>query len=120
MIILFLKTGSIIGKTDDFNKIVELLTPLGIQLYRTITEEGIGIYLTIDTDKFREKTKRNAGPKHKSIYIDNIFEEYSVEKVKELIKEHGGKEAAKMLHVSRATLYRRLKEAENINSEYIL
>lgn len=120
MINLFLKTGSIVEKTDNFNEIADLLSPLGVKIYRTITEDGVGMYLTLDTNTFRAKTKRNAGPKHKALYTDNIFEDFTVERVKELIKEHGGKEAAKMLHVSRATLYRRLKEATDINSEYIL
>lgn len=93
--------------TDDFTRICKLLARAGINL---VVEEG-QLSLDIDEPKLLRVITRNAGGS-KAIKIKGEFQSIKVSDVRKLMKEYGSSIVAKELGISRATLYNRLKEAD--------
>ena len=93
--------------TDDFNRITKLLSRAGIIL---MVHEG-QLSLDIDEPKLLRVITRNAGGS-KAIRIKGEFQSIKVSDVRKLMKEYGSSIIAKELGISRATLYNRLKEAD--------
>lgn len=63
--------------------------------------------IRIDSEKVKNKLNRNAGRKRRC-----TEKTYTLEEVKKMLKNLTAKEVAENLGLSRATLYRRLKDAE--------
>ena len=93
--------------TDDFNRITKLLSRAGIIL---IVQEG-QLSLDIDEPKLLRVITRNAGGS-KAIKIKGEYQSIKVSDVRKLMREYTAKVVAEELGISRATLYNRLKEAE--------
>ena len=93
--------------TDDFNRICKILARAGINL---VVEEG-QLSLDIDEPKLLRVITRNAGGS-KAIKIKGEYQSIKVSDVRKLMKEYTAKVVAEELGISRATLYNRLKEAE--------
>lgn len=90
-------------KIDKFN---EIFAKTGVYLeIKKFKNE----YIQINFDT--EKNKRGAGRRQK-----NVKGSYTLEEVEKMLAERGADETAKVLGVSRATFFRKLKRCRNLNN----
>lgn len=93
--------------TDEYNRISKQLERVGVEIG---FDDG-GMFLNIDESKLHRMITRNAGGS-KAIKIKGEFQSIKISDVRKLMKEYTAKIVAQELGISRATLYNRLKEAE--------
>lgn len=100
------------SETDsaDFREMEPLLQRLGINI---VIERG-EMHLEINEKTLKRHMTRYAGAKPKGIKINGSLSEITLEEARELIRVFGREEAGKYLGISGKTLYRKLKEAEEL------
>ena len=97
----------------EIERLKGVLAPLGIEL--GIDNELMALVFQYDSNKLQEKQTRNAGrPRAKE--RDRSLP-YTITEVKTMMKEMTADQVAAQIGVSRATLYRKLKEADKLNKE---
>lgn len=95
--------------TAHIHELIEIMEKAGISM--DIDEEYLTI--TYDTNDVWHSYTRNAG-RHR-IESSNI----SVKEAEQMIRDSSAIETAKVLGISKATLYRRIKEAKESGNRYI-
>ncbi|MEF9941037.1 MAG: hypothetical protein RR705_04235 [Lachnospiraceae bacterium] len=107
---------------EDIKTLQCLMMKLGINVYcKTMIPPSLGeeipnessLIIEYDLDMVKEKTTRHAGRKYK------LFKHYQVLDVRNMIDAEGAQAAALQLGMSKATMYRKLKEATKWNEDYI-
>ena len=93
--------------TDEYTRMAKQLERVGV----VVDFDDGGMYLDIDESKLHRVITRNAGGS-KAIKIKGEYQSIKVSDVRKLMKEYTAKVVAEELGISRATLYNRLKEAE--------
>ena len=93
-------------QTDELKRIIKQLERVGVFL-----SFDDGLSLEVDESKLHRMITRNAGGS-KAIKIKGEYQSIKVSDVRKLMKEYTAKVVAEELGISRATLYNRLKEAE--------
>lgn len=88
----------------------ELLKDLGVsfKLQQTGRNKDNSIVIYYDTEKMEQKTKRNAGAKRKYLGY------HEAAAIRERMKTESADQIAQDLGIGRATLFRRLKKAEEM------
>ena len=92
------------------NEINEVLSRIGMELEIVQHKQKNYLDINYDTDAYKKATSRNAGKKRKTISPTRVQD----------IKQMTKTQAAAELGVSRSTLYRRLKEAQESGINYII
>lgn len=102
---------------ENINELAELLDGIGIKIkIKEFEDSSKGIKINYDIDEIERKLKRNAGRKH----IDCLVN-MTVEEVRERMnKGESAKMIASELGISRSTLFRKLKYAEEHDIEFLL
>ena len=93
--------------TDEYNRLTKQLKRTGVEV---CVDYG-SMFLEIDEAKLHRVITRNAGGS-KAIKIKGEYQSIKVNDVRKLMREYTAKVVAEELGISRATLYNRLKEAE--------
>lgn len=97
----------------EIERLKDLLAPLGIELI--MDTELMALVFQYDSNELQAKQTRNAGrPRAKK--RDRVSP-YTITEVKTLMKELPADQVAAQVGVSRATLYRKLKEADKFSKE---
>ena len=95
-------------KDAEIERLRGVLAPLGIEL--TMDTEMMALVFQYDSNELQTKQTRNAGrPRAKA--RDRAMP-YTITEVKNMMKEMPADQVAAQIGVSRATLYRKLKEAD--------
>lgn len=101
---------------EDVKSLCELLKSVGIDSLAEESEADRECFLTLKWDDcvVKKKTTRRAGQKRKP-----INEIVKVEEVRDRLKREKPEQVASSLGISKATLYRKLKRAEELGNEYL-
>ena len=95
---------------------VEKLKKLGVE----VTKGFYGMELRIDTDRFRTSVTRKAGRKTIGLKKNGFLVSVTVEDIRKEIAEKGQTKTAEEYGISRRTLMRKIKEAEELESETLI
>lgn len=101
---------------EDVKSLCELLKSVGIDSLAEESEADRECFLTLKWDDcvVKKKTTRRAGQKRKP-----TNEIVKVEEVRDRLKREKPEQVASSLGISKATLYRKLKRAEELGNEYL-
>lgn len=105
-------------KDRSLQDLLHHLEHIGIKCDIKDKEREYGNYSLIlewDTNDVQQKTTRNAGAKRKHISL----KDRKVEDIRKRMETESAEEVAKSLGISRATLFRKLKEAEEMEDDEI-
>ena len=100
----------------ESEKYIQAFKKLGIDIRKGFG----GLELSVDTDKFRNAVTRNAGRKTIGLKKDGYLVSLTVEEALRKISENGQEATAKEYGISRRTLMRRIKEAQDFESDVLL
>ncbi len=104
--------ASHVSGAEAVSELNERLNDYGFSINLENVESGEQcVSINFDTQTFKAKTSRRAGQKPKC-----LGRKYELDELKKKIARLGAEEVANAIGVSRSTLYRRMKEAENVNS----
>lgn len=113
---LYIYTKHIHGDEEIVSELNEKLNDYGLTITRESVEAGEErITINFDTRIFKKSAGRGAGAKPKVLGVEK-----SLGDLKEQIARTSAQEVADSIGVSRATLYRRMKQAENWREDIVL
>ena len=106
----------------EYAPLIRLLRHNGITFEQTLTDWGLQTVMTVNAEKLDQMNRQNAGVKEKSLFLTEAAgEPVYVSEIRQLQKDGlSMKEIANMYNVSRATLYRRIKEAGENGTDQII
>lgn len=110
------------NQKELISELNDYLSSIGIKIsyeYKTFTDtskENECFSISWDPEEVKKKMGRNAGPREKSV-LDEEGLAVSLSKAQEMIKLYGVDATAQKLQIGRATLYRKLKAAQNTKKE---
>lgn len=103
------------GDRKDVEKLNKVLKSFGVCVELKDFDGANILTFNYDTDVIRQKTTRNAGAKRKDLNTWKV----SVAEIRARMETESADDVAKSLGISRSTLFRRLKEADEFGDETI-
>lgn len=102
------------ANNERLEELNQLLNSLGVKFETKESDNFPLLAITYDPEKIRKKLSRGAGAKPK--FMDRTV---LVDDIKHRMENETADEIAKSLGVSRSTLFRKLKHAEEAGFDYI-